>query len=153
VRTFRPLGRDRRGISPLIATVLLLAFAVAVGTMAVSYIAELARTDPCDPIDLAVQESVPICYKDETVHAIVTNRGEEAIASIMTTLLSPNGDVTDYRNPVLLEVGSSMKLSVPFRTIYPEGVTVTLVPTTMVDGKERFCFEREIKTTLQACAQ
>jgi flagellin-like protein len=142
---------SRRGISPLIATILLLAFAVAIGTMAVSYLVDATRTDACDNARLAFQEGAPACYRDGRVSVILTNRDEQLITSATVKFVNANGDLDETRAALALNSGSATKVDLPYQTVYPQGVVMTVTPAIMHEGKEKFCFERELTTTLTTC--
>jgi len=151
----RGLGRSgrlgRRGISPLIATVLLLAFAVAVGTMAVSYIVDATTSEPCDAITLAVQEGVPVCYRNGQVDVIFTNRGQDTIYSAMLKFVNANGDIAERTVPLSLEAAKSTKITVDYQTISISGVKLTITPAYIKDGRNVYCYNKEVVTSVQAC--
>lgn len=151
MRRSRTGALGRRGISPLIATVLLLAFAVAVGTMAVSYIVDAAQSDPCDSITLAVQEGVPVCYRNEKVDVILTNRGEDVITSALFKFINANAEIEERRVPLSLGSAESTKVSVDYRTIAPSSVRFTIIPAYVKDGQNSYCLDKELVVALQAC--
>jgi flagellin-like protein len=153
------LGRSgavgRRGISPLIATVLLLAFAVAIGTMAVSYILEAMRSGPCDNVVIAAQEGVPVCYRNDAVTVILTNRAADPddpiIFNAMLKFVDSRGGFTETKVPLAISPGGGQSVTVPYRSIAPETTTLFIVPTVMTQDGEKFCNNREISTPIQVC--
>lgn len=144
-----------RGISPLIATVLLLAFAVAIGTMAVSYILEAMRSGPCDAVTIAVQEGVPVCYRGDHVSVILTNRGSDKSAPIifntMLKFVDAKGDFSETKVPLALSPGASSSVKVEYQTISPESVTLFIIPTVATPDGEEFCFDKQVSTPIQSC--
>lgn len=155
IRGRQRIGRQgmsgRRGISPLIATVLLLAFAVAVGTMAVSYIVDASTSQPCDAITLSVQEGVPVCYRDGKVNVILTNRGESTVYSAMLKFINANGEIVERRVALNLAPAESTSISVDYQTLSVNGVQFIITPAYIKDDRDSFCYEKEIRTTIQAC--
>ena len=145
------LRNNRSGISPLIATVLLLAFAVAIGTMGVSYIVDATKTDACSHVKIAVQDGVPVCYRDGRVSMILTNRDQGAISSASLKFVNANGDFVEQHVALALTSGSASKIDVDYQTVYPTGVKITVTPAILENGNERYCFQQEITTSMQAC--
>lgn len=105
-------GLFRRGVSPLIATVLLIAFAVALGAVVMnwgkSYVEDQAEHAgskstneiKCEiDIDLGVKEirgEPKICYNNGSNASVVVmleNRGSEEIAGVRMTLIGDNEEV------------------------------------------------------------
>lgn len=140
---------NKKAISPLIATVLLIAFAVALGTMIVSYILEVTRYDPCAEVIINFEDKV--CYNGKTVSFIITNSGSEPISSLHSKFISQNKDPVNMPFMNSLNSGDASKLDVEFTTLNPSGVTLTVTPKVMVDGKEKFCSQAELKTKLETC--
>ena len=143
--------QSKRGISPLVATVLLLAFAVAVGTMVVSILSESIKTKPCDNVGVGVEGSV--CLLQDSVTFIATNTGKKPIANLKVRLVNENTkDVTEPQVANELAVGSAGKVSFSYQTINPDAISVTVVP--VVQGKDgpEYCQEHAIsKLKLVAC--
>ena len=143
----------RNGISPLIATVLLLAFAVALGTMAVSYILEALRSNPCDEVTIAVQEGVPVCYRDGRVSIILSNRGDGPAVALnaMLKFIDSKGEIVQTKVPLALNPGASLKVDVPYQSISPDAVRLFINPSIQEAGGEKFCNDKEIIVPIQVC--
>ena len=141
----------RKGISPLIATVLLLALAVALGTMAVSYILEAMRSGPCDDVSVAVLEDVGVCYRDGHVSVIITNQGEKPLYNAMLRFVDAKGDLYEKKVALALSKGASLKVEVPYQSIAPDSSMLYIVPTVAADNDESFCEDKKVTTAIKIC--
>lgn len=144
------LPRGKRAISPLIATVLLLAFAVAIGTMVVNYISANLKVDPCADVGIGIEGDV--CATHDGVTFVVTNTGSKALVNLKVRLVNENTkDVTEPQLANNLDPASAAKINFPYATISPESVSLTLTP--VVNGKDGplYCSEKSVRTTLQTC--
>ena len=149
--------RGRRGVSPLIATVLLIAFAVALGAVVMNwgktYVEEQAEhagsksnTEiKCEiDIDLKVKEirgSPKICYNNGSTNASVEvmleNRGSESIEGIRLLVIGTNEEVYSVDlNESSLDPGEVKKFeqSYDYSTI-GEIDLVEFVPKISVEGE------------------
>ena len=70
--------KSRKGMSPLIATVLLIAFAVALGAMIMNW--EPRSTAGCSSILLSTQE---FCFDGKTIKINVKNEGTQEASKLM----------------------------------------------------------------------
>ena len=97
--------KHKRAVSPLIATVLLIAFAVALGAVVMNWgKAQLSTEEAgdesgaCNSVDLLIENvnGVPkICYskeKENTVQFLAMNKGKGEISKLKVTVISQNGD-------------------------------------------------------------
>jgi flagellin-like protein len=141
---------NRTGISPLIATVLLLAFAVAIGTMVVSYLLDAAQSTPCDDVAIALEGDASACYTDGHISFILVNKGDTPLSGAKVRLINTAGDISETRLGITLEPASATRAEIPYTTLNPEGVSMTLVPAIQLE-KELFCAEQEIKVQLRQC--
>ena len=109
---------NRRGMSPLIATVLLMAFAVALGGMIMNWQGGTKSLD-CSEISVTVQQ---FCYDEATskIRVEARNTGEEQVASLILRISSPDSGAFDITVPnSRLNKGQTAIAKVPF------GVTVS----------------------------
>jgi flagellin-like protein len=171
--------RTRKAVSPLIATVLLIAFAVALGAVVMNwgrgYVEDTAniareRSDTevkCASevdIDIVEIEGVPqICYNDtgstnNTVEFIIENKKAKTVETIQARLI---GDAT--RVPLTIPLGDNANLSVneakylniSFKeTDYGIPQQIKLTPYIKVGGTEVGCAaSSEISTNIKPCAE
>jgi flagellin-like protein len=141
---------NRRAISPLIATVLLLAFAVALGTMVVSYILEATHSTPCDDVAIGV-DGTGACYQNNRVSFVVVNRGQTPLVAVKVRALNANDNIYEEQLATALGPASAAKVDFPYSTINPASVTLTLVPIVKSGETDVFCTQQEAKVPLRAC--
>ena len=145
-------------MSPLIATVLLIAFAAAIGTMIINWsMSDNAPTqeetvDPCADIKLELEE-IPsgeaICYDADKRHVsfLVTNSGFAPIDSLVVkagALVNSTFENRrkDVRGP--LAVADSLSVSLEYETLSPNDVTAEVIPVA-ADTQGTICTEKSIK--------
>jgi flagellin-like protein len=144
---------SRKGISPLIATVLLLAFAVAIGTMAVSYVLDATKASVCENVALSLERGTNVCFSAGRVSLVVVNRGSEPIGSALIRVIGEGQSIEERRMPLDLAPGSATKINFEYQSANPVGAQVVLVP--ILAGEEELegqvCADRELVTTITEC--
>ena len=150
--------RSRRGISPLIATVLLLAFAVAIGTMAVSYILEATKTSLCDGVEIALEGSPNVCWANNRASFIIVNRaqsrGDEPLllASLGIRFVDAAQTIDERKIEGLsLAQGSATKIDLEYKSPNPNGTRVKIIPGVKEKGDIVLCPQRELVTIVGSC--
>jgi flagellin-like protein len=85
-KDMRPL--DRRGLSPLIATVLLMAFAVALGGMIMNWSNDFGAkaSSSCAKVKLDVTK---FCHDDNVIFLGLRNSGEQPVAALLLNITDP----------------------------------------------------------------
>ena len=151
------LFKGRRGISPLVATVLLIAFSVALGAVVMSwgetYIEQKAEFvsgksevgGPCDAATISiikVKGQLELCVRGDTIEAFVEN-GQQALAGIKARVLGTSG-VFLVENILSspLAAGESIKTSFTFKQV-GELQQVKLTPIVNVNDKQQFCTQSD----------
>lgn len=142
---------SRKGISPLIATVLLFAFAVALSTMLVSYLLDMTQSSPCDDVAIGLDTSPTACYSNGVIDFVLVNKGQTPLTSVKVRIAVPNKDIQEVQLASELSPGSATKANINYQTINPGGVTLTLVPIIDNAGSELFCAQQEIKAAVRPC--
>ena len=143
------LKRGKKGISPLIATVLLIAFAVSIGVLIMTWGNNAYSTvGDCNLTRIAIQTRVNqsiFCYDRSNNKIIIAakNTGEVDIEAlkIMTT-----GEDNAVEESVIadskIKIGSAMSKTVDFgRT---DNFKAELIPIIMYSGQQRACINQEI---------
>ena len=103
---------SKKGMSPLVATVLLIAFAVALGAM----IMNLSGPTPEDNIsklceDVSISTRRPVCYEDDSLIFVIENDGLVKVDSLQLLIDEGGNTVTyDIGNSVMIP-GESVDLS------------------------------------------
>lgn len=158
--------RGKKAMSPLIATVLLIAFAVALGAMIMNWSAEevSAQTDPNSPVSgdpcvsvgLEVQEAFgekALCHKDGELRFNVVNSGKVEIKGLQLRTL--DGSLKEVK-----EIIPSSQLAVGGTFSYTTQLTdtsklhVELVPYIIVNNNQQFCIKKAvIQDILPQCSQ
>jgi flagellin-like protein len=141
---------NRRGISPLIATVLLFAFAVALSTMVISYVLKATKSTPCDDVAVGVDGIQEACYSDGHIHMILVNKGQVPLTGAKVRIQASNRDIQEVQLANALAPGSASSVDITYQTLNPAGVTLTLVPIINRDG-ELYCVEQETRVPLRMC--
>ena len=123
--------KSKRGISPLIATVLLIAFAVALGAVVMnwgkSYVEDTTKnveetSDRKLDCSLSVKMAVhqisganKICFDgdEDVLEVILKNSGTEDIAGIQSTIIGVD-NIVDYDNNVSIKSAGLYKLKLSY---------------------------------------
>lgn len=104
------VSRSRRGMSPLIATVLLMAFAVAFGGMIMNWSSTLGSEVDCSGIALSTER---FCYTDSAITLKVRNTGD-SISSLGLVINNPqSGEIKLDLPDSKLNKGATLSKSVP----------------------------------------
>jgi len=146
IRLDRRLGR--RGISPLIATVLLIAFAVSIGTMIMNWGKDAVAVGDCTETKLEVQmigEKPLFCYDmiNSKINVMLKNTGSTDINSMKMRVIS-----SDFKTEDKDIIGSSIK-SGDIKTenidyVHSGQFRVEIIPTISVGGKARVCSDKYV---------
>ena len=156
LREFRCF-ESKRGVSPLIATILLIAFAVALGSVIMNWglSLSLASDDPCQQVMLEIKQLADgeLCYGSRGgegyLNFALENRGSADIAGISVW-------ITGQKKTELIDLNG---ISIPRRAIYEKSGSETLfdfstlgnldsvqfIPKIMVDGKMHTCTKQAIQ--------
>ena len=128
---------SRRGMSPLIATVLLMAFAVALGGMIMNWSSDVGAEAAVDCSTVKV-DATQFCSDEQAIRIHARNVGEETIASL--TLKVASGQAGEFSISIqnsALRKGESVDSSVPF-LVAPDA-TVSLTASVGEKGAETLC--------------
>lgn len=161
--------RSKKAMSPLIATVLLIAFAVALGAMIMNWSADVqpvdsktppsnpsaAVVDPCSAVSIELQQVFGkdlFCYQGENIRFNVINTGSKEISGIQLRTVDANLQQlnTDLQS-------SGIPIGGSFEKLYPLAVNdgkvhAELVPFVVYEGKPAYCVKKKIvQDTLLEC--
>ena len=154
-----------RGVSPLIATILLIAFAVALGSVIMNWGLSLSldSSDPCQKVSLAL---VDLMEKGEMCYG---NRGGEGYMNFMLENKGPTDIsgisiwITGQKKTEIIDLGS---VSIPRRETYEKTGnealfdfstvgnidSVQFIPKITVDGKTQTCTKQAAQPkTIKFC--
>jgi flagellin-like protein len=158
----RKFLKDKRGVSPLIATVLLIAFAVALGAVVMnwgrSYVSEevadvqqATASMDCSGAIIGVatiSDKTKICANTTsgTISMILENNGDK-IAGIKLTVLGEKG-VDNPLNLVNTEMerAATMSENVPYdkNEVGDQVQQIKIIPKIRSNGKETYCAQSAI---------
>ncbi len=136
---------NKKGVSPLIATVLLIAFAVALGAVVMNWSktqfddGSNSAIGPCSTIDFGIEEiegSPNLCYSNQEIFALVHNNGENKILKFKITVLSSTGD--PHNSEVLIPVPSYETKKIDFKIPADFGTIqkIKIIPVTLSDSED-----------------
>jgi len=139
---------NRRGISPLIATVLLIAFAVSIGTMIMSWGKDVASVGDCSETKLEVQVigGKPLfCYDtlNNKINVMVKNVGSTNVDKLKMRVVAPDFSSEDRDlDDSSIKSGDIMTKNIDYTR--SGKFRVELLPIIMVGGKETVCSEKNV---------
>ena len=146
---------NKKAVSPMVATILLIAFAIALGAVVMNwgkgfieekaeFVTGVSTVGPssCGDVQfgvLTVGGSPQVCYSNGEVRALVQNQGIE-IANMKASVISPGG-VTNQENLLDLPLKSADSTNVKISYDSSEGsiIQLKLIPQIQIDGKLEFC--------------
>jgi flagellin-like protein len=142
------LKLSNKGISPLIATVLLIAFAVSIGTMIMNWGKDAIAVGDCTETKLEIQminDKPMFCYDtlNNKVNVMIKNVGSTDVDKLKMRVITP-----DFNNEDI-DVSDSAIKSGDIKTKNIEYVhsgvfRVEMIPIITVGGKERTCSEKYV---------
>lgn len=141
---------NKRGISPLIATVLLIAFAVSIGTMIMNWGKDAVAAGDCTEtkIDIQTINDKPLfCYDtlNNKVNVMIKNTGSTDITKLRMRVITPDfasedKDIADSA----IDSGDIVTKNIDY--IRSGKFRVEIIPIISVGGKERVCSEKHVFT-------
>lgn len=138
------MGRlTKRGMSPLIATVLLMAFAVALGGMIMNYTSDIgdAAAVDCSQLKLSVSN---FCYDGEAIKLRARNTGGEAISQLILHIDHPEtGDLEVTIKESRLNKGQEITRTIPIGV--SDETEVSVIAGVETHGEAMMCPEPSAK--------
>ena len=131
------LLRSKKAMSPLIATVLLIAFAVALGAMIMNWSADAVMDDSVDLESVCasvnLQNNGNLCYGDGKLTFSVKNVGKARVNAVRIKSSSDIGDLELAVKDSSMISGEALERTIPF--IYGGGsITMDFLPLINHDG-------------------
>jgi flagellin-like protein len=148
----------KRGISPLIATVLLIAFAVAIGTMLITVFKDnlIPRSGDCSQVEIALQNinNEPLfCYDTLTnkINFMVKNTGDADIDKLRLVITGSDFSHEELDiDQTALKSGAFMTKTVDY--VKAGTFKAEIVPVMKYGGEEKACLNRSISVeSIQKC--
>ncbi|MGV8171556.1 MAG: archaellin/type IV pilin N-terminal domain-containing protein [Candidatus Woesearchaeota archaeon] len=146
IRPVRYFGR--RGISPLIATVLLIAFAVAVGVMIMNGGKKIPTLGDCSETNIQVQminDKPLFCYDmlNNKVNVMIKNIGSTDIESLRMRVISADFNKEDVEIPdSSIKIGDIVTKNIAY--VKSGKFRVEIIPIISIGGKDRICADKYV---------
>jgi flagellin-like protein len=140
--------RGNRGISPLIATVLLIAFAVSIGTMIMNWGKDAVAVGDCTETKLEVQmfsDKPVFCYDtlNSKVNVMIKNTGSTDVDRMKMRVILPDFTTEDKElSDSALKSGDIKTKNIDY--VHSGKFRVEIIPIITVGGKERVCSDKYI---------
>ncbi len=115
----------RKGMSPLIATVLLMAFAVALGGMIMNWSGDIGgkATLDCSKVALTLDQ---FCHDDQAINIHARNTGDQTVAGLALRIDTPGSTpISVALQDSELRKGQSLTSRIPF--LVTDDTTVSLI--------------------------
>lgn len=155
----------RKAMSPLIATVLLIAFAVALGAMIMNWSTDDALPEKTPTGQVALCEDVHIgiaqassgdssfCYDEGVVKFDVENAGPAAVAGLQLRVIDTNLELTEVDVPKSTIAAGETYQGVSSMVIDGK-VHAEIIPYVMQQGSQQYCVKQKIvHDGLPPCAE
>lgn len=143
------LKRGKRGISPLIATVLLIAFAVSIGTLIMNIGKDvLANVGDCTDVTMEIQtiNGKPLfCYDEsnQKVNMMIKNTGKVDIKYIKLGITTAD---FNYEELIIeqstLKAGKTLTKSIDYSRL--GNFKTEIIPVITASGKETICLDKAL---------
>lgn len=149
---------NKKGMSPLLLTIILIAFAVALGAMIMTWSSDkiYAPKESCERVSIRVEQifgKESICFNEGTgkLKILVVNEGPGTISSLLYRKI--NADLTT-RDIILpsstLDPGKSYQAEVPHQQ--NEKAHIEIIPQIKNEEVETLCLDRKIvRETIPTC--
>lgn len=149
--------KNKKGVSPLIATVLLISFAVALGAVVINWgrNIEIAKDDKCADVEIKIREinDYDICYSDSGSNAyinfVVDNVGKQDLYGLSLWVVGEKGTKLFEVDNILIKKGilfdkKDKELIYDF-TKYGQIRHVLFIPKIKIDSTIDICPKKSIK--------
>lgn len=141
---------NKKGMSPLLLTIILIAFAVALGTMVMSWGSNklYEPKESCDKVELTVQQAFGkdlICFNEATgkLKVVIKNTGQGRASNLIYRKINPDLTIRDVVLPSsALDPGKVYEAEIPHQKT--EKVHVEIMPQVNNEGEEKICDEKAI---------
>ncbi|MGV8169306.1 MAG: hypothetical protein ACP5N3_04590 [Candidatus Nanoarchaeia archaeon] len=141
---------NKKGMSPLLMTIILIALAVALGAMIMSWGSNKTSGDKgsCEDVNLVVQQAFNtdlVCFNQETskLKMVVKNSGKTSIKSLIYRRINPDMSIRDTVLPASeMTPGKIYEAEIPY--IPGAKVHIEIIPQLMVENELILCDKNAI---------
>jgi len=149
---------NKKGMSPLIVTILLIAFAVALGTMIMNWSSDNVIATPvsCESTNLVFQQAFDedvLCFNEETgkLHVAIKNDGSSAMDFIVYRRINQDYTIRDVKMTDSY-LGSGKIYAADIQFVNAEKVHIEFIPGIMIGGQESLCTEKAlVRENIRIC--
>lgn len=110
---FNSFSGEKKGMSPLIATVLLIAFAVALGAMIMNWSSSIGESSGPDCSAITMIINPFLCYADNLIKISIKNTGE-AVEAVSVKISDANIETDVLLKNSKLSKGGVLRREIPF---------------------------------------
>ena len=148
----------KKGMSPLVVTILLIAFAVALGTMIMNWSSGVASASDfkCEDMLLEVQKAFDkeiLCFlpTEDKIRISIKNRGSFPLDFLVYRRITSDLKSRDLKMPDSnLGPGKVYEADIPFQK--SDKIHIEFIPGIMKGGQESLCPDQAIvRTTIPDC--
>ncbi len=139
----------KKGLSPLIATVLLIAFAVSLGAVIMNIGVSMTHT-VCDPIQIQLipQDTAQVCYTDNELVFTIQNTGTP-IQGFQVLITDSERIPNDFLLALDQMQTHTQRINI---THVSDRISLTITPITREDSRLTYCPNKQIEiNTLSRC--
>ncbi len=108
--------KSKKGMSPLLATVILIAFAVAIGAMIVNWSTNI-NMNSCKSARiefLTIRGSPSICYLNNTLRIVVVSKGEVPLSGLKITMTDKSLNIHERIIEKEAKKGDTIRIELPY---------------------------------------
>ena len=127
---------NKRGMSPLIATVLLMAFAVALGGMIMNWSGDIGSesTIDCSAVTLSINK---LCYSNNKIELNARNTGEKEIQELKIIIKNSAAEYTMNVADSKFNKGAPINKEIP--AVIDNNTYIGLIPSIKASGEIISC--------------
>lgn len=141
---------NKKGISPLLLTIILIALAVALGAMIMSWGASKAsgNKESCDKIELTVQRAFDtdlVCFNADTgkLKIVIKNVGKDPVNTLIYRRINPDMSIRDTPLPSSeMTSGRIYEAEIPYQP--GSKVHIELIPQILIENTPTLCDQKAI---------
>ena len=134
----RIFSQQKKGMSPLIATILLIAFAVALGTMIITWAPQLGEKKGPDCSAISMFISPYLCYAENMIKMSIRNTGAP-VAGLTLRIVDDTGETIKTLPNSSLGKGRLFKREIPYIISKTAPTRVTLIPSILFNEEVVQC--------------
>ena len=138
---------NKRGISPIVATLLLLSFAITLGVFFMNFGRAQVELSAVCPINIGLKEK-QICFKDNQVNFLVQNGINVNINGLIVNVIGTKKAETFELNEATIAKAGTYNGKIPYdKSISGEIRQIKISPKITLYDEEHICIEKAVTST------